>query len=890
MAENINENGLIQKEQEYQKLYDDELDSFHNKKCRFKQVNLKEHHITYIKIVSIEKTTASNPALTVRTQMHKVLMSMWAVGMHFNMVIHHHKSEINIYVGSECCSQSTQNICSDLKDILSGSITGIDFEKDESAQEIKTYSFGDFSGFFQNSRIGFFVGNPIVCDYSETGNNVSPIDEIITGSDGSDWILCITADPISKADITNSRKGWYKALAECSRYSNVSFGYGVVGVNRSMSLQEMFPGTKLYTELAQKSCDELDEAMRCGQWNVGMFCAASDDKWRDIFGGMFSAHLKSGTEQIQRPFPFEYRQQNQNICFVAPIQYPSCETSTKLTTSELATISALPVRDTCGFNVAERVEYDVYRKDVGDLCLGKIVSGRNITSADYRLNIDTLNRHGLIVGLTGGGKTNTVKSLLHSFYSLKRPFMVIEPAKKEYFGIYNMGITDLKIFSVGSTDGIPLMINPFEVPQVEGRRVSLQSHIDAVFAAFKASFIMYTPMPYVLENAIYAIYRDYGWDPENNENRFGRTDYPTIEDLYYKIGPVVWEMGYDKKMQNDLIGSLKARINSLRVGAKGSTLNVAKSVNMESLLEGNTIIELDDVNDEDAKSFVISLLLLQIQECRKVQSTTQQSIRHILLIEEAHRLLKNISSGTGEGADPRGNAVEFFCNMLAELRSKGQGFLVIDQSPTKLAPDLIKNTNLKIVHRIVAGDDRNLVGCAMNMTKEQIGYLSCLKQGYAAVYSDGDNHPKLVRFPYAGDFELKGSEKFSRRDILERISVNFTQENRGDPGFTNQNSINPICRHCRECRNWTSPESNLANYKEVLDATRKTYTESLREAVKMIQDSDCFKGWEICVLASWFSENMSGSVFYDKYSKSLTNVIDWLNRIKRRGDREYGIR
>ena len=35
-----------------------------------------------------------------------------------------------------------------------------------------------------------------------------------------------------------------------------------------------------------------------------------------------------------------------------------------------------------------------------------------------------------------------------------------------------------------------------------------------------------------------------------------------------------------------------------------------------------------------------------------------------------------------------------------------KGFLIADQVPTKLAPDTLKNTNLKIVHRIVMKEDR----------------------------------------------------------------------------------------------------------------------------------------------------------------------------------------
>ena len=67
-------------------------------------------------------------------------------------------------------------------------------------------------------------------------------------------------------------------------------------------------------------------------------------------------------------------------------------------------------------------------------------------------------------------------------------------------------------------------------------------------------------------------------------------------------------------------------------------------------------------------------------------------LQHLLVIEEAHRLLKNIdtersSENTG---NPKGKALEHFTNMIAEMRSYGQGVIIAEQIPTKLAPDVIK--------------------------------------------------------------------------------------------------------------------------------------------------------------------------------------------------------
>ena len=66
---------------------------------------------------------------------------------------------------------------------------------------------------------------------------------------------------------------------------------------------------------------------------------------------------------------------------------------------------------------------------------------------------------------------------------------------------------------------------------------------------------------------------------------------------------------------------------------------------------------------------------------------------------------------------------EMFADILAEIRAYGQGLAIIDQVPSKLVPDSLKNTNLKIVHRLVSADDRNAMANAMSLTEEQARLL-----------------------------------------------------------------------------------------------------------------------------------------------------------------------
>ena len=72
----------------------------------------------------------------------------------------------------------------------------------------------------------------------------------------------------------------------------------------------------------------------------------------------------------------------------------------------------------------------------------------------------------------------------------------------------------------------------------------------------------------------------------------------------------------------------------MRIGTKGDTLNIYHSFPMERLLNGNVVIELEDIGDDDVKAFIISLLLINLLEYRRQQDDCQLEVKHLMLIEE----------------------------------------------------------------------------------------------------------------------------------------------------------------------------------------------------------------------------------------------------------------
>ena len=76
-----------------------------------------------------------------------------------------------------------------------------------------------------------------------------------------------------------------------------------------------------------------------------------------------------------------------------------------------------------------------------------------------------------------------------------------------------------------------------------------------------------------------------------------------------------------------------------------------------------------------------------------------------------------------------------FSNMLSEIRAYGEGMMLVDQVPTRLIPDAIKNTNLKITHRLVAEDDCKAIGESMALNEEQRKVIPKLMTGQCVISS-----------------------------------------------------------------------------------------------------------------------------------------------------------
>ncbi len=534
---------------------------------------------------------------------------------------------------------------------------------------------------------------------------------------------------------------------------------------------------------ADSAIERLKGGLNNGFWQTAIAYSAEKELSRNIIRACLSGELSRIDSEKLPMIAFEPNASGRDMLRIPKFPdgaepNPLCS---YINSAELGLLCTVPTESVPDFELRLEKKFPLIasRAAGDDIKIGNVIDGKRLLdNMPFALSEQDLNKHTFVCGITGSGKTTTVKKIL---VEAKKPFLVIESAKKEYRNI----ALNTEVYTLGKPEIHAPQINPFYI--MPG--VSPQMHIDFLKDLFNASFSFYGPMIYILEKCLHAVYRYKGWDLTLGyhpllANSNSPTDFfdinhikkqyacishkflfPTMQELKDEIARYIdEELKYDGEVAGNVKTAMKVRLENLCVGAKGYTFNTSDFINFEELLEKNVVFELEGLADDSDKAFCVGLLVIFINEYRQVKKeisgNQKVGLQHLLVIEEAHRLLKNVETErlTETTGNPKGKAVEHFTNMIAEMRSYGQGVIVAEQIPTKLAPDVIKNSSTKIVQRIVSIDDQQAIANTIGISEEDSIQLGSLETGYAYCHKEGMALPAPVRI----------SEKFEDENGNER--------------------------------------------------------------------------------------------------------------------------
>ena len=482
-----------------------------------------------------------------------------------------------------------------------------------------------------------------------------------------------------------------------------------------------------------------------------------------------------------------------------------------LSTEELGILAGLPQKDVVGLSLREEVEYglnvatDADSDDSSRFVLGTLIKGGTDTDIPVYLDKSKLNKHIFVAGVTGSGKTVTCQNIL---LKSDLPFMVIEPAKTEYRALKKELCKDLLIFTPGNQQLGTFFLNPFELFPGE----AISSRVDMLKATIEASMHMEAAIPQILEEAMYKAYIDRGWSIRNNK-WYGKDDkspngpfsngtfaFPTLSDFKNAVEDVVKSKNFDARLRDEYLGTIRSLLAGLMVGAKGLMLNVERSVDFKDLVKRKVVIELEEIKSGKEKSLLMGFILTNLiqavkysyKQSIKSQKSNQKykAFQHITLVEEAHRLLSRYVQGDSQN---KKQGVETFADMLAEVRKYGESLIIADQIPEKMTPEVLKNTNTKIVHRLFAKDDKDAIGNTIALEDEQKTFLSNLKTGRAIVFTEGWSKAAQLRInmQYKTDDLVELDENIITEAIYQYYAKPEVARNGILPGLEQVSDVGP---------------------------------------------------------------------------------------------------
>ena len=514
-----------------------------------------------------------------------------------------------------------------------------------------------------------------------------------------------------------------------------------------------------------KQLERLELCESTGLWSAGAYFMSydTDRATAEIAATIFRSIMQgeqSGVESsaINTWYPETTNEYKSLVSYIGALSHPIFQyqkagtivpllPTSLLSSKEVAMLLGLPRKSVPGLPVVEHISLAKEVVRLGHNSLGQqlqlgCIFDQGVERSLNKVCLDTksLTQHTFVTGSTGSGKSNTIYYLINQIYNQPNApkFLVIEPAKGEYKDVFG----NVNVYGTNPFKTPLLKINPFKFP----KGVHVLEHIDRLVEIFNVCWPMYAAMPAVLKEAVLKGYEDCGWDLYTSQNEYGQDLFPTFTDLLNELTIVINNSSYSEEVKSNYHGALSTRIKSLTNGIYKQLFS-GDELGDEALFDNNVIVDLSRVGSQETKSLIMGILIMRLGEYRANSGIAHNSVlRHITVLEEAHNILKRTSQEQNmEGSNVAGKSVEMLSNAIAEMRTYGEGFIIVDQSPGAVDISAIRNTNTKIIMRLPEDSDRKIAGKASGMKEDEVDEIAKLPTGVAVVYQNDWEAPVLCK-------------------------------------------------------------------------------------------------------------------------------------------------
>ena len=519
-------------------------------------------------------------------------------------------------------------------------------------------------------------------------------------------------------------------------------------------------------QMLDESIKRTKEFDSYGMWNVAGYFVSDDmsaaeiaaSNYRSLMNGENSGRevsaINSWRQKAGNEDDFKYlstylaRFNHPRFYYDFTSEQAVTDATTWISGKELGIHMGLPRATVSGFPVIKHAEfgkevtnYNLFNK-VGSaspkdrMTLGRVFDLGKITDRVVELDNTSLNMHTFITGSTGSGKSNAVYQILSELHQDGIPFLVVEPAKGEYKDVFG-NWSDVNVFSTNPKIAPLINLNPFKFPD----SIHVLEHVDGLVEIFSVCWPMYDAMPAFFKDAILRSYEAVGWDLGSSTFEGDELEYPDFEVLAEQLNRLIEKSDYASDIKSNYRGALITRVKSLTVGLN-KYMFTSEQTPYEMLFDQNCILDISRVRSTETKALIMGLMVYLLNEYRvdkKIESNS--GLKHITVLEEAHNLLKNTS---GRDSELTGKSVEMLTQTIAEIRTYGEGFIIVDQSPSSVDIAAIKNTNTKVVLRTPEANDREAIGKSIGLTEDQVSEIAKLPAGVAVVYQNNWVSPVLT--------------------------------------------------------------------------------------------------------------------------------------------------